>query len=90
MWLAPCFGSDRKPLIVVEQYLTQNFEPEQGQRDGTLAHALSGCLAWSQKGYKIASDSHEINFADSFSFHFDSGTEFDKLVQLFRHSPKSP
>jgi lipopolysaccharide biosynthesis protein/glycosyltransferase involved in cell wall biosynthesis len=80
-WFKPAALS----LLLGDSILAQDFEPEQGQQDATLAHAFERMFGMISKfaGYKIAeSDSHEIKLADSFSFHFNLlAEEFEKQVQ---------
>lgn len=71
-------------LLLNEEILSQDFEPEQGQQDATFAHAferLFGMVA-NFAGYKIAeSDSSKIKLPDRF-FHFDLLVQaFEKQVE---------
>ncbi|HET9905510.1 MAG TPA: rhamnan synthesis F family protein, partial [Anaerolineales bacterium] len=72
-------------LLLNPNILTQSFEPEQGQQDGTLAHAFERFFGMvsNYAGYKIAeSDSREVKIIDQFSFHFGLlAQEFEKQVQ---------
>ena len=72
-------------LLLNKEILDQDFEPEQGQQDATLAHAFERLfgMAANFAGYKIAeSDSNEIKLPEYF-FHFDL------LVQAFEQQTET-